>query len=130
MRDTLLRLAYAFLAISLLTQAASGQVITGIPPFASMSPSTFDTVNNANLNVHVEIPIFSRAGRGIPFSYVLSYDSSIWVPSTSTGNGAWTPVDQTSTNPSNWGWRAGAERAQLCGGESSEVVHGQDGRII
>jgi hypothetical protein len=94
-----------FAVALLISHPASAQVATGFPPFASMSPSTFDTVNNANLNVHFAIPIFARGGRGIPFSYVLSYDSSIWSPVSSTGSVGWTPVGQTSTIPSNWGWR-------------------------
>ena len=77
---------------------ASAQVATGIPPFASLTPSTFDSVNNANLNVHFTIPVFSRAGRaGFSFSYALSYDSSIWMPLV-----AWYPT-------SNWEWRGTTE---------------------
>jgi len=86
------------IGVLLAAQAASGQVLTGIPPFSSATPSTFDTVDNANLNVHFAIPIFSRAGRVLPFSYVLSYDSSIWQPLAS----AWYP------NVLNWGWRGTA----------------------
>ena len=102
MRGKLLRLAYLFMGISLLVQSASAQVATGIPPFASATASTFDTVDNANVNVHFGIPIFSRAGRGMPFSYVLSFDSSVWSPVSSSGSYAWTPVQ-------NWGWRGVTE---------------------
>ncbi len=71
-----------------------GQPATGLPPFGSFSGGPFDTVNNGNLNVHFEIPIINKAGRGLPFTYTLTYDSSVWYP-----YGAWTPV-------SNWGWSA------------------------
>ena len=71
-----------------------GQPATGLPPFGSFSGGPFDTVNNGNLNVHFEIPIINKAGRGLPFTYTLTYDSSVWYP-----YGAWTPVN-------NWGWSA------------------------
>jgi len=74
--------------------AARAQVATGTPPFGSFSGGP-DIVNNANLNVHITVPVLNKAGRGLPFSYVLSYDSSIWYPA---GN-VWTPVTNT-----NWGW--------------------------
>jgi RHS repeat-associated protein len=91
------------------TRPASGQVATGFPPYGSFGGGPFDTVNNANLNVHFGIPIFSRAGRGIPFSYILSYDSSVWSPVNSAGGAVWTPVGQTSTMTTNWGWRGVTE---------------------
>lgn len=50
-----------------------------------MSPDRPNQVNLGNLNIHFGVPIFSRPGRGIPFSYVLSYDSSVWYPS----GGSW-----------------------------------------
>jgi hypothetical protein len=49
--------------------------------------------------VHFEIPIINKAGRGLPFTYTLTYDSSVWYPAASGSNTVWTPV-------SNWGWRA------------------------
>jgi hypothetical protein len=82
----------------LAAQVASAQVTTGIPPFSSLTPSSFDTVDNANLNVNFGIPIFSRAGLGIPFSYVLGYNSSLWSPVTASGSLGWTAAP-------NWGWQ-------------------------
>src|SRR2546425_1225515 len=75
------------------------QVKTGTPPFGSFSGGP-DIINNANLNLHLSIPVRVKAGRGMPFSYVLSYDTSVWYPAGSV----WTPV-------SNWGWRAITEVA-------------------
>ena len=93
-----LRLAFLFAVITLAASSASAQVLTGIPPFSSATPSAFDRVDNANLNVHFAIPVFSRAGRAsLGFSYVLSYDNSIWQPL-----GTWYP------NVPNWGWRGTA----------------------
>ena len=40
--------------------ASAIEAQTGTPPFGSFSGGPFDTVNNANLNVHFAIPIFSR----------------------------------------------------------------------
>ena len=63
---------------------------TGVPPFRSFDGGP-DVINLGNLNVHYSIPIFSRPGRGIGFSYALGYDSSVWLPA-----GAWVPIN-------NWG---------------------------
>jgi hypothetical protein len=74
------------------------QVTTGTPPFGSFGGGPFDTVNLASLNVHFGIRILNKAGRGIPFTYTLSYDSSVWSPIA----GTWQPV-------ANWGWRGATE---------------------
>jgi hypothetical protein len=76
---------------------AVAQVVTGTPPFGSFSGGP-DIVNNANLNVHWNFPVLVKPGRGLPFSYVLTYDSSVWYPVGSSGSQVWTPV-------ANWGWQ-------------------------
>jgi RHS repeat-associated protein len=92
MSRTHLRVALSLAAFLLVSTPARSQVATGLPPFGSFSGGP-DTVNNANLNVVVNVPVVSKAGRGLPFSYALIYNSSIWYPSGSV----WTPV-------ANWGW--------------------------
>lgn len=89
----------------LTTSAVSAQVATGTPPFGSFTGAQVDTVDLANLNVHFSIPVFSRAGRGLPFFYSMQYDSSIWqtVLNPVTLTYSWVPVDSTNTT---WGWRA------------------------
>lgn len=76
------------------------QVSTGTPPMGSFTSGP-DQINLGNLNVHFPIPIFSKPGRGIPFNYVLSLDSSVWTVSSAN---QWQPVD-------NWGWRSATEMA-------------------
>ena len=61
------------------------QVATGTPSFGSFGGGPFDVVNLGNLNVHIAIPILHKAGRGIPFTYDLRYESSVWTPLTSGG---------------------------------------------
>jgi len=90
-----------------------GQVSTGAPPFSSLGGGPFDTVDLGNLNVHFSIPILNKAGRGIPFAYALSYDSSIWSPVTGGGSTNWSPA-------ANWGWRATTESLA---GYVSETLH-------
>jgi hypothetical protein len=97
-------LRLAFLVMLLAAQAAPAQVATGLPPYASFSGGPFDTVNNANLNVHFAIPVVQKGGRGLPFNYLLSYDSSIWVPVGASGNQTWTPIPQTACGATYWGW--------------------------
>jgi RHS repeat-associated protein len=72
---------------------------TGTPPFGTFGGGPFDTINLGNLNVHFVVPVLNKAGRGLPFSYNLSYDSSVWYPVGPVGSQTWTPVF-------NWGWMA------------------------
>jgi hypothetical protein len=96
-RALTLLLAFGLLA----TQVSFGQgPATGTPPFGSFGGGPFDIVNLANLNVHFAVPIVHKAERGMPFTYDLSYDSSIWYPS----GGTWAHV-------ANWGWRGVTEAA-------------------
>jgi RHS repeat-associated protein len=88
--------------VSVLFTRASAQVATGAPPFSSSTGGSIDSIDLGNLNVHIQIPIMSRAGRGLPFNYAWSYDSSIWYPTGTTA--AWTPIP-------NWGWRSQTEAA-------------------
>src|SRR5438876_1710984 len=71
------------------------QLATGVPAFGSFSGGP-DIVNNANLNVHLPIPVISKAGRGLPFTYTLTYDSTVWSQYWSSGSYYW--------NYSNSGW--------------------------
>jgi YD repeat-containing protein len=90
-----------FFTVALLASCVCfGQVTTGTPPFASLGGGPFDTINLSSLNAHFDIPVVSKAGRGIPFTYTLSYDSSIWYPTA----GTWQPV-------ATWGWRGATEIA-------------------
>src|SRR5882762_5965848 len=85
------RAVLSLLVCLLCAHISFGQVATGSPPFASFSGGP-DIVDNANGNVHITIPIFSRSGRGNPFSYALQYDSSFWTPYGAGGfYGAWAP---------------------------------------
>jgi RHS repeat-associated protein len=72
------------------------QVGTGTPPFGSFGGGP-DVINLGNLNAHITVPVLNKAGRGIPFTYNLTYDSSVWYPVGSSGSQPWTPVY-------NWGW--------------------------
>src|SRR2546423_2088350 len=85
---------------------AASQVATGTPPFSSMASGPFDVINLGNLNVHFAIPIVVKAGRGMPFTYNLSYDSSIWAPVSVNGSLTWQPV-----NSGSWGWKGQTEAA-------------------
>jgi hypothetical protein len=93
--------AIALLIFSLFTAevCVSQGPTTGTPPFGSFGGGPFDSINLGNLNVHFVVPILNKAGRGMPFSYNLSYDSSVWYPVGSVGSQNWTPVF-------NWGWMA------------------------
>src|SRR5258708_946576 len=85
--------------VSALALPAFGQVTTGVPPFGSYGGGPFDVVNLGNLNVHFAVPVIHRNGRGTPFFYNFTYDSSIWTLVTSSGVTTWTPVG-------GWGWQS------------------------
>ena len=87
-------------SLLMLTALVSAQVATGTPRFNSFGGGPFDTVNLGNLNVDFAIPIIQKAGRGLPFSYALDYDGSIWTPVTTNGSQSWKPS-------STWGWQNG-----------------------
>lgn len=95
-------LSYLTLVVILLSGFAAAQVSTGAPPFSSLGGGPFDTVNLGNLNVHFAIPVLHKAGRGMAFTYDLSYESSVWTPVTSSGVTQWQPT-------ANWGWRGATE---------------------
>ena len=84
--------------IVLFSRSVLGQPAIGIPPFSSIQAGPADAVNLGNLNVNLQIPIINKAGRGLPFAYMLAYDNSIWYPVTSGGTQAGHPV-------SSWGWQ-------------------------
>jgi RHS repeat-associated protein len=94
-----------FLIVLSLSGAAStfGQVATGAPPFGSYSGGP-DVLNLANLNAHLTVPVLNKAGRGMPFSFNLIYDTSVWTPVTSGSTKTWQP-------DGNWGWGADTQVA-------------------
>jgi RHS repeat-associated protein len=90
-------------AILLVAVTAVAQVSTGTTPLGSFSSGP-DVINLGNLNMHFAVPVISKPGRGTPFDYILSFDSSVWTPLASGGTSSWQPT-------TNWGWRAITEAA-------------------
>jgi RHS repeat-associated protein len=78
--------------------STSAQVATGTPPFGSFGGGP-DVLNLANLNAHLAIPVLQKAGRGMGFSYSLTYDTSIWTPVTVGSTKTWIQSPY-------WGWGA------------------------
>jgi RHS repeat-associated protein len=95
-----------FSTLLVFTGISVAQVATGKKPFNSFGGGPFDAVNLGNLNVHFSVPIVHKAGRGLPFSYDLSYDSSVWSPVGVSGNQVWQPVSNFGWS-SNWGGTSG-----------------------
>jgi len=104
MTHTGARLSVVLVFLLALAGICLAQPATGTPPFGSYGGGPFDTVNLANLNVHFAVPVISKAGRGIPFTHSIPYDSSVWYPATVGPNQVWTPV-------TNFGWPAQQEVA-------------------
>jgi len=78
--------------LSFFAGVTSAQVTTGTPKFASIGGGP-DQINLANLNVHLTIPVLHKPGRGLPFDYDITYDSSIWQPVGSSGSQTWEPTN-------------------------------------
>jgi len=92
------RLICAFFLLLASSFPVAAQVTTGTPPFASIGGGP-DAINLGNLNAHLDVPVLSKAGRAMPFTYDLTYDTSVWAPITTGGVTSWNPVF-------NWGWLA------------------------
>jgi len=80
----------------LLSPPVLSQVAKSNYPFGSYNGGP-DVINLGNLNSHLTIPIIRKPGRGMPFTYSLSLDNSVWYPAGASGNQSWQPVG-------NWGW--------------------------
>lgn len=72
-QSLLLSLIWSFTSV-----ACFAQSMTGFPAFGSFQNGQIDSVNENNLNVHLQIPIFYKPGRGLPVNLQLTYDSSDW----------------------------------------------------
>ncbi len=72
----------------------------GTPKYGSFGGGPADTLNLATLNAHIVIPILHKPGRGLPFDYDLTYDTTVWEPVTSGGTTAWHPVSSWGLNGS------------------------------
>ena len=89
-----------FAHLFVLSNASLAQSASGFP-FASIGGGPFDTINMANLNVHFNIPIVNKAGRGLPFSYSLGYNSTVFAVISSPTS---TNVQQSFIHSNQWGW--------------------------
>jgi RHS repeat-associated protein len=97
MRKTQLRFFYVlFLLVLMRCLPSAAQVATGTPPLGSFGGGP-DVINLGNLNAHLSVPVLNKGGRGMPFYYNLTYDSSVWYPVTSGSTTSWQPVNY-------WGW--------------------------
>ena len=122
-------LSLCLCALLLVCVTGVAQVSTGRPPLGSYSSGP-DVINLGNLNMHFEIPIFAKPGRGTPFTYTLSVDNSVWYPTGASGSQTWQPVG-------GWGWRDVTEAITgyvsfsksitsiLCGAKPN-LMHGTD----
>lgn len=83
---------HLLLFVVLTSGVVSAQTQAALPPFSSWGGGPFDSVNLGNLDVHFTIPVLHKAGRGMPFSYDISYDGLVWSPVTSSGITQWQPA--------------------------------------
>jgi RHS repeat-associated protein len=102
---------WSFVVVLLLMISSApcfAQAATGTPPFGSFAGGP-DIVNLSNLNVQINIPVLSKAGRMMPFVYNLGYNSSIWAPLGASGSQSWVPAT------SNFAWPSLLQASQPLG---------------
>src|SRR5262249_26472613 len=87
-----------------LTTFAAAQSPAHVGPFGTAGSGPFDRLILPTLNIHFDIAGSEKAGRGLPFFYILSFDSNVWTLVTTNGTTSWQPVW-------NWGWRGQTEIA-------------------
>src|SRR5450631_3048942 len=102
MKHTAVYIASFTAVLLLLPRFLVAQVSIGTPAFGSFGGGP-DVVNLGNLNVHLTVPIRSKAGRGSPFSYSLTFDNLLWTPQSVNGHQTWQPTNSTKGN--YWGWQ-------------------------
>jgi hypothetical protein len=93
---------FGVLASPVWAQAPTAEVQLGTARYGSFGGSV-DVLNLATLNAHFVIPILHKPGRGLPFDYDLTYDTTVWQVeySQQLGTYYWNPIP-------GWGWNASA----------------------
>ena len=71
------------------------QNLIGVPPFQPAQSNLEGVMELNGLSEQIPIPVYSKAGRGLPFTYKLIYSPNIWI---GTPNGTWIPTN-------DWGWQ-------------------------
>jgi hypothetical protein len=89
-------------AFVLCVQVCRAQQASGIQPYGTMITKGADVINVGNNNVFLNIPVLNKPGRGAPFTYSISLNSSIWYPTISGSYTTWMPV---SYDGSALGWQ-------------------------
>lgn len=100
-------LLLAFFAAPALGQLGGANPGAGFPTFNSFAGSSFDTINEGNLNIHFSIPIFQKSGRGLSVAATISYNSLIWTPVGALTDGNGNPISSAQWWPpaiTPWGW--------------------------
>jgi hypothetical protein len=82
----------------LLCAIGFGQLPTGTPLFGSFDQDSVTAINLGNLNIHNQIPVVNKPGKGIPFSAILNHDNVFWYPS---GN-KWAYTTYGGSNGLDW----------------------------
>src|SRR5262249_33491923 len=53
---------------------------SGLPAFATFHSDAIDTINLDNLNIHVQIPLFKKKGRGLDIGLQILHDDTLYRP--------------------------------------------------
>lgn len=73
------RLLFLTLFVTLFGSSLFAQLPTGLPNNSSFQKvSSVETIDLGTLNIHLEIPFYTKRGRGIPFYYGWEHDNNFW----------------------------------------------------
>ena len=90
---TLYAKVFLVFALAVSAYSATCQVATGTYSHGTFDALGIDTINVGNLNTHITFPVFQdKYSQRMPFFYNLTYDNSIWYPTTPTVSKVWTPT--------------------------------------
>jgi len=110
------RYVFVMIMVAVVTTFASAQVWEiGKPKFGSFGGGPVDIIDLGNLNAHFTVPVLHKAGRGIPFNFDLTYDTTFWYPAVSGSTTFWNPI-------TTGGWSGSALNVGVLG--YSETVDG------
>jgi RHS repeat-associated protein len=96
-------LALFSLAHLAFAQGAPNDYQIGFPQHADFSGSDFENVQLNNGNLHIEIPLWSMNGRGLPVGFKYAYDSKGWGFNEHCGRLSGTCTDTVSPTPGSHG---------------------------
>jgi RHS repeat-associated protein len=99
---------------------------TGFPEYGSFIVSQIDSVNLSNGGVSIRIPLFTRKGRGLDYSFGYRYDSKAWVVDSYVVPDPWQlPILRFVWRPNNGFWSSTTNVERWVAGWTEQIYQCQ-----